>query len=67
MGDTGDMYRAMGEKRKALRRKYGLECPMCISLHPKRNPSILLPGQQCRVCDYRDPRDKSVMTADESQ
>lgn len=56
MSDTADMYRAMGEHNKALRKKYGVECPECKRWRPKANATILLPQQRCRVDKYRDPR-----------
>lgn len=56
MGDMGDMYRDMKDARRENRRQNGEDCIGCITHHPKRNPSILLPQQTCRVCGYRDPR-----------
>lgn len=56
MSDMIDGYRDMKEHRKALRAKYGSECPECKRLRPKSNPSVLLPQQRCRVDGYIDPR-----------
>jgi len=56
VSDTGDDYRAMDEHRKALRAKYGVECPVCKRFRPRAFPSILLPQQRCRVDGHRDPR-----------
>ncbi len=56
MGELGEIYRGMKEDRKERRAKYGVNCPRCNVVQPRRIPSILLPGQQCRVCKYSDPR-----------
>lgn len=56
MGDVGDDFRAMREHRKARRNALGVNCIGCPKVQPKRTPSILLPGQRCKVCGYRDPR-----------
>lgn len=56
MSDAAEMYRAMDDHRKALRAKYGVECPECKRLRPKTDASILLPQQRCRVDKYVDPR-----------
>lgn len=56
MSDTVDMFRDMKEHRKAVRRTYGVSCPLCPVRRPKASPTILIPGQQCRVDGYRDPR-----------
>lgn len=55
MGDTGDDYRAHREYIKEQKAKLGIPCPDCIKREPKRNPTILLPGQKC-YCGYRDKR-----------
>lgn len=46
----------MADLRKAKRAAFGVNCPSCATARPKANPSILLPGQRCRVDGYRDPR-----------
>ena len=56
MGDMGDIFNAMRDQRRALRDTYGVDCPMCRQKQPRRAPSILLPGQVCKVDGYRDPR-----------
>lgn len=56
MSDAIEGFRALKEHRKALRARLGVDCPGCIQNHPKRFPSVLLPGQRCRVCKYTDPR-----------
>lgn len=56
MGDMGDLYRDLKSHRAELRKRLGAECPQCRVVQPKRTPSILLPGQRCKVDGYRDPR-----------
>ena len=56
MGDTGDEFRFWRGLKKDARAKYGLTCPQCKVKRPKASPSILLPGQRCRVDGFRDPR-----------
>ncbi len=55
MGDMGDDFRAFKEHKREQRRKFGVPCPACIKREPKRNPTILLPGQTC-YCGYKDTR-----------
>lgn len=59
MGDMGDDFRAHREHMRELRSKIGQPCPECQRLLPKASPSILLPGQRCRIHGYRDPRTKT--------
>ena len=56
MSDMGDDFRVLRDHKKALRERHGVECPECKRLQPKRNATILLPRQRCRVDGYRDPR-----------
>lgn len=56
MSDYGDMCHELREAKKAARAKHGVPCPMCVKLLPKANPTILLPGQVCKIHKYRDPR-----------
>jgi hypothetical protein len=56
MGDMGDIFNGFRAMKKELRRKYGKPCPKCEQLLPKANPSILLPGQTCRIHKWRDTR-----------
>lgn len=55
MSDLGDSFREWREHKKKVRRELGVECPACIEREPRRNPTILLPGQRC-FCGYVDPR-----------
>lgn len=56
MGDMGDYYNDLRDSRRDARAKYGVNCPQCAVARPKAHPSILLPGQRCKVDGYRDPR-----------
>lgn len=56
MGDMADVFNGMRDHKKALRAKYGIECPECKRLRPKANATILMPQQRCRVDGYRDQR-----------
>jgi hypothetical protein len=56
MGDMGDFWNDVKDHRRQQRRLFGVECPECQRLQPKRNPTILMPGQRCRVDGYRDAR-----------
>ncbi len=55
-GDMGELFNAWRDQKKALRNRYGVNCPRCAEVRPKAHPSILLPQQRCRVDGYRDPR-----------
>lgn len=56
MGDMGDLYKDLREHRRSIRQQHGVNCPKCREVRPKAHPSILLPGQRCKVDGYRDPR-----------
>lgn len=56
MGDMGELFNAVKAERKERRGLLGVNCPRCAEVRPKAHPSILLPGQRCRVDGYRDPR-----------
>ncbi|MBR8083106.1 hypothetical protein KDX23_10155 [Burkholderia vietnamiensis] len=56
MSEAVEIWKAMGDHRKALRAKYGVPCPRCAQVRPKAHPSILLPQQRCRVDGYVYPR-----------
>ena len=59
MSDMGDDFRFWREQKKENRRKHGIPCEDCIRLLPKAHPSILLPGQKCKMHDFRAPRKKN--------
>lgn len=60
MSDMGDDFRAMRDARRENRAKNGRPCEECIRLLPKAHPSILLPGQRCRIHpSYQAPRPPS--------
>lgn len=56
MGDEGEFWRDVKAYRREQRDKFGENCMGCIANHPKRNPSILMPGQRCKWCGYADKR-----------
>lgn len=58
MSDMGDMYRDLREYKRTLRAKFGVPCPRCKAEQPRRQPTILQPGDRCRVHRpaYVDPR-----------
>jgi hypothetical protein len=56
MSDIGDDFKALKDHNKALRQKYGVNCPRCSQVRPKAHPTILMPQQRCKVDGYRDPR-----------
>lgn len=56
MGDMGDYYNDLRASHKERRATLGVNCPRCAIVRPKAHPSILLPGQRCKVDGYRDPR-----------
>lgn len=60
-GDVGDMFRAIKDEQKRLKRNHGVDCRGCKKRLPKTNPKILLPGQRC-FCGYRDPRPRLDFT-----
>lgn len=62
MSDEGEFWKDVREARKQVRAKHGVPCPECVSKLPKAFPSILLPGQRCRIHGYRDPRPRTEAT-----
>jgi hypothetical protein len=54
--DEAAFWRSVRQAKKERRRLLGVNCPGCNIKEPKRTPTILLPGQRCRVCKYVDPR-----------
>lgn len=62
MSDYGDMCRDIREARREARDKHGKPCPVCVQKLPKAHPSILLPGQRCKIHGYRDPRQRTPDT-----
>lgn len=54
--DYGDLCRDLRDAKRNARRKHGIECPECVRLLPKASPTILLPGQRCKIHGYRDKR-----------
>lgn len=60
MGDMGELFRDMRDYRKHLRATLGVRCPQCNVKQPKREPTLLLPGQRSKVDGYRDPRPRDT-------
>lgn len=58
-GDMGEFWNDVRQARKERRAKLGVSCPGCPKIQPRRIPTILLPGQRCNVCGYRDERKRS--------
>lgn len=56
MGDMAEYFRDLRDHKKAIRKRYGVLCPECQIVRPKAHPTILLPGQRCRVDGYKDSR-----------
>lgn len=56
MSETTDTFNAIKDHAKALRAKYGVECPTCKKARPRVNATIRLPGQRCPTCKTVDPR-----------
>ena len=59
----GDFWRGVKADRREQRARLGVECPRCKIVRPKAHPSILMPGQRCRVDGYRDPRPREYDNA----
>ena len=60
MGDVGDDFNTWRDHKREQRRLYGMPCPECLRLQPKRDATILLPGQRCKVDGYRDRRPSPI-------
>ena len=58
MSDMGEMFRDLRDHKRRVREKFGQPCPRCQSEQPRRQPTILLPSQRCRVHKpaFIDPR-----------
>lgn len=56
MGDMAEYFNDLRDHKKAIRQRYGVLCPQCQIVRPKAHPTILLPGQRCKVDGHRDPR-----------
>lgn len=63
MGDMGDYFNDLRQSRRERRAELGVCCPRCAIARPKAHPSILLPGQRCKVDGYRDPRPDDRFTS----
>jgi rRNA maturation endonuclease Nob1 len=56
MGDVGEFWRDVKAHRREQKNRLGVNCPGCPSIQPLRTPTILMPGQRCRVCGHKDER-----------
>lgn len=56
MGDMREGFDLMRDERRRRRAEQGVPCPGCPKVQPKRDPTVLMPGQRCRVCGHRDDR-----------
>lgn len=56
MSDYGDQCRELRDAKRRVRAKHGVPCPECVEKLPRADPTILLPGQKCKIHGYRDPR-----------
>lgn len=59
MSDEGDFWRDVRAARRDKRERLGVPCPECVRLLPRASPTILMPGQSCRIHKFRDPRKDS--------
>lgn len=64
MSECAEIYGAMKDARKHLRTVLGVNCPECVRLIPRACPSILIPGQRCRIHGYVDPRGQDLIEAE---
>ena len=56
MSEISEFFSMRKAHTKAIRARYGVNCPMCATKRPNANPSLLIPTQRCRVDGYTDPR-----------
>ena len=56
MSELGETLSGHGTLRQLRRKHFGVNCPGCKIARPKAHPTILLPGQRCKVDGYRDTR-----------
>lgn len=64
MSDYGDLCRDIRDARREARAKRGAPCPECVAKLPRAHPSVLLPGQRCKIHGYRDPRQRPKGSGD---
>lgn len=58
--DESAFWRAVKDERREKRARLGMECPQCKVVRPKAHPSILMPGQRCKVDGYVDRRPRAA-------
>ena len=64
--DIAVLGNAMKAHKRERRKRYGVPCPRCRELQPKRDPTILLPQQQCKVDGYCDPRPRLTQVEEDA-
>lgn len=67
MGDMGEVWNDLRDARRERRARLGADCPQCRVVQPKRTPTILLPGQRCKVDGYRDPRPREALAGEKHE
>lgn len=69
MGKDSDIAiagKAMKAVRSLRRKTYGVPCPRCTELQPRRDATVLLPGQRCKVDGYVDPRERITQAQEDA-
>jgi hypothetical protein len=56
MGELGEVFNDWKANKRAIRAEHGVKCPRCAEVRPRAHPTILLPGQVCKVDGYKDMR-----------
>lgn len=66
MGKHSDIrahFEGYKEEKRARRRKFGIPCPLCQNNRPRASPTLMMPGQKCKIDGYKDNRDPAIMEA----
>lgn len=56
MSEEAQIFAFMRRRTRIRKQKYGVPCPQCKVVRPLAHPTIMLPGQRCKVDGYVDPR-----------
>lgn len=62
MGEQAEIWKDLRNERSERRKRLGVNCPGCPKVQPKRIPTLLLPGQRCKVCGHVDRRKRDDST-----
>lgn len=62
MGDMREAFDMLRDERRRRRVELGVSCPGCPKVQPKRIPTLLMPGQRCKVCGHRAGQNGSEQT-----